>query len=198
MLVEVDILGTPSTHLLDDISSRLSCILSQLEVLTLQDSGSLFDLSHEDLEHYNFPELTKLKKFVLTTFRSTYKGEDQSLLGCTSIIRAAPQLKEFVLHLMSRPFTVNRECKKAIKCPLHHLKVVKLWGFYSGTFHLELVRYFLENAVALEKIIIDPTSPLFCRVPWSPEEIKHQQRARNLAKLQLEGEVPPAIELVIL
>ncbi|KAF3626892.1 putative F-box/FBD/LRR-repeat protein-like isoform X2 [Capsicum annuum] len=101
-------------------------------------------------------------------------------------------------RLMSRPFTVNRECKKAIKCPLHHLKVVKLWGFYSGTFHLELVRYFLENAVALEKIIIDPTSPLFCRVPWSPEEIKHQQRARNLAKLQLEGEVPPAIELVIL
>ncbi|PHU20270.1 hypothetical protein BC332_11421 [Capsicum chinense] len=99
---------------------------------------------------------------------------------------------------MSRPFTVNRECKKAIKCPLHHLKVVKLWGFYSGTFHLELVRYFLENAVALEKIIIDPTSPIFCRVPWSPEEIKHQQRARNLAKLQLEGEVPPAIELVIL
>lgn len=198
ILVEVDILGTPYTHLLDDISSRLSCVLSQLEVLTLHASLSLFDFPLEDLEQYNFPELTKLKKFVLTTFRSTYKGKDQSLLGCTSILRAAPQLKEFELQLMSRPFTANRECKKAIKWPLHHLKVVKLWGFYCGAFHLELVRYFLGNAVALEKIIIDPTSPVFCRVPGIPEEIEHQQTARNLAKVQLEGEVPPAIELVIL
>ncbi|MCD9639591.1 hypothetical protein HAX54_024210 [Datura stramonium] len=194
MLVEVDILGMPYTHILNDVSSLLSCILSQLEVLTVHASNSLFDFPQENLEHYNFPELTKLKKFVLTTFR----WEDQSLLGCTSIIRAAPQLKEFELHLMSCPFTSNRECKKAIKRPLLHLKVVKLWGFYSGTFHLELVRYFLENAVTLEKIIIDPTSPIFCRVPLDLKEMEQQQTARDLAKLQLEDEVPPAIELVIL
>ncbi|KAJ8541431.1 hypothetical protein K7X08_002247 [Anisodus acutangulus] len=58
--------------------------------------------------------------------------------------------------------------------------------------------YFLENAVVLEKIIIDPVSPIFSRLPLDLEEIEHQQTARNLSKLQLEGEVPPAIELVIL
>ncbi|KAK4341398.1 hypothetical protein RND71_039899 [Anisodus tanguticus] len=99
MLVEVDILGTPYTHLLNDISSRLSCVLSQLEVLTVHASLSLFDFSQENLEHYNFPELTKLKKFVLTTFKTTCSWKEQSLLGCTSIIRAAPQLKEFELQV---------------------------------------------------------------------------------------------------
>lgn len=194
MLVNVDILCKPYTHLLNDISSRLSCVFSQLEVLTVHASLSLFYLPREELEHYNFPELTKLKKFVLTAHRSPFiRGKDQSLLGCTSIIRAAPQLKEFELQLISSPFTVNRRCKKAaIKWPFHHLKVVKLWGFYGGVFHLELVRYFLENAVALEKVIIDPTSPSFCRFP------EMEQSTRNLAKRQLKREVPQNIELVIL
>lgn len=92
----------------------------------------------------------------------------------------------------------NRECRKAIKCPLHHLKVVKLCGFYSGAVHLELVRYFLENAIALEKIIFDPRNPILSRRPLEPSEIEEEQTARNLAKLHLEGEVPPHIELVIL
>ncbi|XP_055833619.1 FBD-associated F-box protein At2g26860-like isoform X2 [Solanum dulcamara] len=154
-----------------------------------------FDLSQENLEHYNFPQLTKLKKLVFTTFGQ----KDLSLLGCMSIIRAAPQLKEFELHLMlTCSLQSNRECRKAIKCPLHHLKVVKLCGFYSGAVHLELVRYFLENAIALEKIIFDPRNPILSRVPLEPSEIEEEQTARNLAKLHLEGEVPPYIELVIL
>ncbi|CAN4116346.1 unnamed protein product [Withania somnifera] len=199
MLVEVDFLGTPYTHLLDDLSYRLSCVFSQLEVLTLRASLSLFDFPLEDFEHYNFPELMKLKKFVLTAFTSSCKGKHQSLLGCTSIIRAAPQLKEFELLDQSPPFTTKRKCKKAtINCPLHHLKKVKLWGYYSGPFHLELLRYFLENAVALEKIIIDPTSPIYCYFPSSSNEIKRQQTARNLAKVHLQRDVPPAIDLVIL
>lgn len=94
---------------------------------------------------------------------------------------------------------MNRRCKKAaIKCPLHHLKVVKLWGFYGGVFHLEFVRYFLENAVALKKVIIDPTSPIFCHVPLDVKGMRRLQTARNLAKLQLERAVPQNIELVIL
>ncbi|KAL3340969.1 hypothetical protein AABB24_025498 [Solanum stoloniferum] len=199
MLVDVEILGMPYTHLLDDISSHLSCALSQLEVLTVNASLSLFDYPHEDLEHYNFPELMKLKKFVFITFGNSLRVSGQSLLGCTSIIRAAPQLKEFELKLMSSPFEAKKECKKAaIKRPLHHLKVVKFSGFYTGLFQLELVRYFLENVVALEKIIIDPGTPFFYRMPPCPSEIKHTQTSRNLAKLQLEREVPPAIELVIL
>uniref|UniRef100_A0A494GAB0 At1g61320/AtMIF1 LRR domain-containing protein n=1 Tax=Solanum lycopersicum TaxID=4081 RepID=A0A494GAB0_SOLLC len=92
-LVNVHILCVPYTHLLNDISSHLSCVLSQLEVLTLDACFSL-----EELEHYNFPILAKLKKFVFITFRCTLRWKGQSLLGCTSIIRAAPQLKEFEIQ----------------------------------------------------------------------------------------------------
>ena len=40
-LVNVHILCVPYTHLLNDISSHLSCVLSQLEVLTLDACFSL-------------------------------------------------------------------------------------------------------------------------------------------------------------
>ncbi|KAG5612359.1 hypothetical protein H5410_023640 [Solanum commersonii] len=191
MLVEVEISSAEFIHFLKDISSCLSCVISQLVVLHIH-----VPHSWEKLEHYNFPQLTKLKKFVLTTCRE----EDKSLLGCTPIIRAAPQLKEFELQLISTcSVQTNRECRKAaIKCRLHHLKVVKLWGFYSGAAHVELVRYFLENAIALEKIIFDPSTPMPTRFPLDPLFIKEAQTARDLAKLHLEGEVPPNIELVIL
>ncbi|XP_015072782.1 putative F-box protein At1g49610 [Solanum pennellii] len=165
----------------------------RLEVLTLDACFSL-----EELEHYNFPILAKLKKFVFITFRCTLRWKGQSLLGCTSIIRAAPQLKEFEIQVTSSLLTEKRKCKKGIRWPLPHLKVVKLWGIYSGVLNLELVRYFLENAVALEKVIIDPTEPIFCPHPLTPENIKVLQTSRNRAKLQLEREVPQAIELVIL
>lgn len=101
-------------------------------------------------------------------------------------------------QVTSSLLTEKRKCKKGIRWPLPHLKVVKLWGIYSGVLNLELVRYFLENAVALEKVIIDPTEPIFCPHPLSPEDIKELQTSRNRAKLQLEREVPQAIELVIL
>nr|XP_009799793.1 PREDICTED: uncharacterized protein LOC104245812 [Nicotiana sylvestris] len=94
MQVEVDILGWPYTHIFDGISSRLSCVLTQLEVLTIHAYDSMLFLQ-ENLEHYNFPELTNLKKFVLTIFGR----KDLSLLGYTCIIRAAPQLEEFELQV---------------------------------------------------------------------------------------------------
>lgn len=53
------------------------------------------------------------------------------------------------------PMRSKRECRKAARCPLHHLKVLRLCGYYGRTSELELVRYFLENAIALEKIIVD-------------------------------------------
>ncbi|MCE3050012.1 hypothetical protein HAX54_046287 [Datura stramonium] len=56
--------------------------------------------------------------------------------------------------------------------------------------NLELVR-----SIALE---FDPRNPILSRVPLELGEIEEEQTARNLAKLHLEGEIPPDIELVIL
>ncbi|XP_049353868.1 F-box/LRR-repeat protein At3g58900-like [Solanum verrucosum] len=124
---------------------------------------------------------------------------DTNLISLRTSAGKVLLLKKVPMLVMSIPFEAKKECKKAaIKCPLHHLKVVKFSGFYTGLFQLELVRYFLENGVALEKIIIDPGTPFFYRIPPCPSEIKHTQASRNLAKLQLECEVPPAIKLVIL
>uniref|UniRef100_A0A3Q7G817 Uncharacterized protein n=1 Tax=Solanum lycopersicum TaxID=4081 RepID=A0A3Q7G817_SOLLC len=60
---------------------------------------------------------------------------------------------------------------------------------------LKLVRFFLENTIAVEKTIFDPTTPLPTHFPFDPEFVKKAQTARNLAKLHLEDEVPPDIEL---
>ncbi|MCD7455947.1 hypothetical protein HAX54_030234 [Datura stramonium] len=49
----------------------------------------------EYLEHYKFPELTKLKKFVL----NVEAWKDVSVLGCAYAMRAAPHLKEFELKV---------------------------------------------------------------------------------------------------
>nr|XP_016453292.1 PREDICTED: FBD-associated F-box protein At5g38590-like isoform X2 [Nicotiana tabacum] len=185
MLIEVDVGGHPFRHILDTIVPWGSCILSQLEVLKIHAYGGL-----EYLEHYKFPELTKLKKFVVEVLAK----EDMSVLGCTHVIGAAPQLKEFELKLLwVLPLRSERECRKAVRCPLHHLKVLRLSGYYGRTSEVELVRYFLENAMLLEKIIVDPCSQNVHRHRVAPDEI-----ARNFAKLQLEGEVPPHIQLLIL
>ncbi|TMX01538.1 hypothetical protein EJD97_024334, partial [Solanum chilense] len=100
MLVELKVSSTAFNHI------RSSRISSHLVLLHLTVVVSI-NLSQEIMEHHNFPQLTKLKKFVLTT--SVCK--DESILGCTSIIRAAPQLEEFELQLISS-FSVQttREC----------------------------------------------------------------------------------------
>ncbi|XP_009603961.1 F-box/LRR-repeat protein At3g26922-like isoform X2 [Nicotiana tomentosiformis] len=178
MLIEVDIMD--ATRILDDILAPVSCVFSQLKVY---------------LGHHKFPELTKLKKFVV----NVHILEDMSVLGCIHVIGAAPLLEEFELKLKwIEPMRSKRECRKAARCPLHHLKVLRLCGYYGRTSELELVRYFLENAIALEKIIVDFGAQHVSSVPLTLNEIEEEQMARKSAKLQLEGEVPQHLELVIL
>ncbi|KAG5600639.1 hypothetical protein H5410_032009 [Solanum commersonii] len=97
-----------------------------------------------------------------------------------------------------KPKRSKRECRKVANCPLHHLKVLKLYGYYGRTSELELVRYFLENAIVLEKILVDPLPLANFRIEGEPRESKPVRIARKYAKLQLEREVPSHIELVIL
>ncbi|KAG5610705.1 hypothetical protein H5410_021986 [Solanum commersonii] len=97
-----------------------------------------------------------------------------------------------------KPKRSKRECRKVASCPLHHLKVLKLYGYYGRTSELELVRYFLENAIVLEKLLVDPLPLDNFRIEGEPRESKPVRIARKYAKLQLEIEVPSHMELVIL
>ncbi|XP_055835695.1 uncharacterized protein LOC129904179 [Solanum dulcamara] len=117
------------------------------------------------LGQYKIPELTMLKKFVLVL--------DDSFLDCNNVIEVAPQLTEFELNLLwLKPKRSKRECRKVLSYPLHHLKVVRLYGYYGRTSELELVRYFLENAIALEKIIVDPLELCDFHIMGEPKEDK--------------------------
>ncbi|KAK4722104.1 hypothetical protein R3W88_012337 [Solanum pinnatisectum] len=71
-----------------------------------------------------------------------------SIMNMNMLLNLIPQLtmlKKFVLVVEACEdrsiLKSKRECKKVVSCPLHHLKVIK---------------YFLENAIVLEKILVDP------------------------------------------
>ncbi|XP_027153675.1 uncharacterized protein LOC113753659 isoform X2 [Coffea eugenioides] len=198
MLVNVWVSGD-SLNLVRDVTSWLSCCLSKLEVLTLR--ADEFQVSQEKGIVHELPQLTNLKEFVLIAFAS----KDDSLIGFTSLIRASPNLEKFVLKLESwwnDMVRGDRKLKKAASFPLQHLKVVELLGYYGRRSELELVEYFLENAIVLEKLIIDPRDP--GNVTWPKtrkerkQEMKEEKLARNCAKQQLEGLIPSHIEFSIL
>lgn len=102
--------------------------------------------------------------------------------------------------LWSRPSRSDREIGSTKGLPHEHLKVVKVCGYYGRSSDVELVRYFLENCVALEKLIIDPSYQQYLgRDLICPDEILDAERtARDYTKQQLQAHVPPHTELTIL
>ncbi|CDP07614.1 unnamed protein product [Coffea canephora] len=198
MLVNVWVSGN-SRNLVRDVTSWLSCCLSKLEVLTLR--ANKFQVSQEKGIVHELPQLTNLKEFVLIASAS----KDESLIGFTSLIKASPNLEKFVLKLESwwdDMVRGDRKLKKAASFPLQHLKVVELLGYYGRRSELELVEYFLENAIVLEKLIIDPRDPRNVTFPKTRKERKQEKKreklARICAKQQIEGLIPSHIEFSIL
>ena len=58
-----------------------------------------------------------------------------------------------------------------------------LVGFVGQPIDVEYVGYLVENAVELEKIIIDPRDPLMIGRPLDSEDIELIQAARERAKI---------------
>lgn len=79
--------------------------------------------------------------------------------------------------------------------PFPHLKMAQISGYHAHTREVDLVKYFLENAISLEQLIIDPS------IEWIPEtsgEIKRQQRAQIHAKQVLVNFIPAHVRLTVL
>ncbi|XP_027090523.1 uncharacterized protein [Coffea arabica] len=168
MLLDVNITGwSRSYNFVRDVAvSWLSSCLSKLEVLTLFDLSSPSDQPHEQI--LELPQLSSLKQLTLLV----YASKDRGLIGCTSLIKASPNLEKFVLKLQlySDIKRSNREFKKAKNYPHQHLKVVKISGYYGRKSEVELINYFLEIAIALENIIVDPHEELTYRSRSMHEE----------------------------
>jgi hypothetical protein len=91
----------------------------------------------------------------------------------------------------------GRKVKNSPKCLLHCLKLVELVGFAGHPIDAEFVRYLVENAVELEKIIIDPRRPLMIGRPLDSNDIEIIHAARERAKM-LKRELSIGDGLVIL
>lgn len=81
-----------------------------------------------------------------------------------------------------------------MKCSLEHLKVIEIFGYYGRVSEIELIMFFLENDVALERIFVDPRD----QHPELNKHVDKEQAARIRAKEQLETLVPKHINLTIL
>ncbi|KAL3504395.1 hypothetical protein ACH5RR_034236 [Cinchona calisaya] len=199
MLAEVYVYSYSRTGVRGVIAG-LSCCLLKLEVLTLcisyDEAKQLKEMLHE------LPQLPKLKQLTLHILAE----EDESLLGLISLIRGSSNLEKLVIKMRWDSETVIRRRKlgKAINHSFQHLKVFELSGFLGCTSDIELVKYFLKTAVALEKIIIDPRWDRgdFCcpELEMEVEEATEKEKgSRRRAKQQLNRLIVPShVELVIL
>lgn len=76
--------------------------------------------------------------------------------------------------------------------------MVEIAGYYGRTSDAELAMYFIENAVSLQKIVIDPRNQILDRTPVRIAQMKKEESARKRAKQQLEPKKPPGVQLIIL
>ncbi|KAL6973109.1 UDP-glycosyltransferase [Sarracenia purpurea var. burkii] len=159
---------------------------SQLETLTLD---ILFE--EHTAKYLNFPNLSSLKELVLIFS----EGHDLSLLGFASLIKAAPMLRRLKLKLRKAK-EMQRIVETVGPNPHQNLKLVEFVDFVGAAIDFAVVAYLLENAIALEKIIIDPRVSRGTKI-YEREWESRERVARDRAK-QLESMLPLGVKLVII
>ncbi|KAI3454363.1 hypothetical protein Pfo_011026 [Paulownia fortunei] len=190
LLVEIFLGGMVTNHM-KDVLWLLSSHLPQLEIFTIEKTQFSWE---ETKMFYSAVKMSNLKQLVV----KSYADEDCSLLPLTNLIRASPCLQRFVLKaLWMEPMVVKRKVRKVMTSSYTHLKEVEFVGYYGQISDLELVVHFLENGVALEKIVVDPREPCDYRLKDN-DDIKEEMAARTRARRQLTKKVAPGINLNIL
>ncbi|KAL3514077.1 hypothetical protein ACH5RR_026794 [Cinchona calisaya] len=163
MLAELSISGN-SSNFWSSVFPQLSRFRSQLELLILKGYKPENIMVVRD-----FPQLSQVKELVM----DTGAWYDNSLMGLTSLIKACPFLHKFVLQLLwVVPMKKDRENEKGAKCTLKHLREIKLVGYCCRTSDVELLMYFIDSAVTLEKIVIDPRSQRCSRVTFRRTKVE--------------------------
>ncbi|XP_071689880.1 F-box/FBD/LRR-repeat protein At5g53840-like [Rutidosis leptorrhynchoides] len=174
----------------NNVFGQISCCISHLQILTLD-----IYRPEEDVKFVCIPELPKLRQLIL----KIGAWDDDSLLEFTSLAKACPKLQRFVIQLIwMSPAKRRRKIRHAAKHPHQHLEMVEIVGYFGRTSDLELVVYFIENAIALKKLVIDPRYQVLERTPIGNDQLKNEKAARSCAKKQLEPRRPKGVDLVIL
>ncbi|XP_016648077.1 PREDICTED: uncharacterized protein LOC103319823 isoform X1 [Prunus mume] len=143
-----------------------------------------------------FPEFTCLKDLSMSVIAT----DRLSLLALTKLIERSPFLHGFTLKLRWVRDSCQRNMQKVNKCPHQCLKVVKFSGFVGSVIDTELAMYFTENAVALEKFIVDLKKVVVEESTPLSEFVTTQKKMRATRKraLQIGEKLPPGAELIVL
>ncbi|KAI3705677.1 hypothetical protein L1987_75916 [Smallanthus sonchifolius] len=148
----------------------------------------------------SIPQMPNVKKLMLTMGVE----EDDCLLEVASIVEACPNLETFIIKLLWFS-PVKRRRKARHVANDHHLlknlKLFKILGYFGRISDFELVAYVIDNAVALEKIVIDPRCLPEVVIFSEKDLLKKEEAARSSAERRLKAILPknpPGVKLVIL
>ncbi|XP_024969196.1 F-box/FBD/LRR-repeat protein At4g26340-like [Cynara cardunculus var. scolymus] len=175
-------IGEGVTGLENKVFRQIGPCLSYLQVLSLD----IHD-PKESLKLATVPELPMIKKLKLTIGAQ----KDDCLLEFTSIAEACPLLEVFAieLHWLS-PIRRRRKVTNVADHPHEHLKRFEFVGYYGRISDLELVMYVVYNAVALQKILLDPRGSTRSGTTTTEASVKAVEVARSFASRQLEKSMP--------
>lgn len=70
----------------------------------------------------------------------------------------------------------EKESRNVIKYPNEHLREVEIVGFVGCEIDIELTVNQLESAIKLEKIVINPRSPILVGTPWEFVKVEGKRR----------------------
>ncbi|KAL6288444.1 hypothetical protein ACE6H2_005954 [Prunus campanulata] len=194
-LVEVAISGRDidrlcaSTDFMRLAFTQLSCCLYQLETFMINITLMEYNKDHV------FPILSNIKHFELTVDRDYEWG----LSKLSSFMKAFPYLQRLTLKLRVWGSEEKRKIQKAAKCPHHYLKVVEVLDYCGRRNIVEHVMFLIENAFALEKLVIDPMT-WECHhsgSEWGKTERLKEAKARHHA-MHFKNKVPATVEFVCL
>ncbi|KAL7584433.1 hypothetical protein Lser_V15G44108 [Lactuca serriola] len=190
MLKELDI-GQGLAGLKANVFGKISSCFSYIQALSFK-----IRQPKKSLILASIPELPNVKNLRLTI--GTH--EDDSLLEVASLANSCPSLEAFLIKLIwISPIKRRRDVRRGVTCPHEHLKLLEIQGYYGRGSDLELVAYFIDNAVVLKETLIVPrcqarkgtsTSMRFSNM--------NKNAAQCSAKRQLQSMTPQGVKLVIL
>ncbi|KAL7111185.1 hypothetical protein ACP275_05G072300 [Erythranthe tilingii] len=179
--------------------SSFACCDFQLEILTLEMKSFEETFLPTILQ---LPKLKKLVVFVIGDESFNFRNSYASDTGLTNLMKAAPNLREFVLNMQYSDASMfnfirydniqrfsHRHHLKVQSFIHQQLKVFKFCGYCGVPNQVEVLKYVIEKCVALEKVIIEAR---YDKLYSTEESIKEQVVKR------LKEQVPQQIELVIL
>ncbi|KAJ9539828.1 hypothetical protein OSB04_026334 [Centaurea solstitialis] len=160
--------------------NEMFCKLSQLPCLQVLE----LNLYHVQgaIELHLLPKLKKLKQLTI----GVVERNEDGLFMLSYLLEACPnlqrlQVKRIIISLF-REEMPNRGIRQVPKKDHQYLEVVELVEYHGWASDIELFMYFIQNCVALKKLVIGPTTRDKCS-------------ARYHAQQELKPRTPDGVEL---